>query len=50
MLNIVVHFSMQAAANVRALEKQIQQKKDSDPIMAGISEEVRFNFLSISEE
>lgn len=26
---------------MKALEKQLQQKKDSDPIMAGILEEVR---------
>lgn len=31
----------QAAISVKALEKQLQQKKDSDPIMAGILEEVR---------
>lgn len=33
---------MQAAVNVKALEKQLQQKKDSDHIMAGILEEVRY--------
>lgn len=32
---------MQAAVSVKALEKQLQQKKDTDPIMAGIKEEVR---------
>ncbi|KAM9306550.1 nuclear pore complex protein Nup214 isoform 2-T2 [Pholidichthys leucotaenia] len=30
----------QAAVGVKALEKQLQQKKDSDPIMAGILEEI----------
>lgn len=30
----------QAAVSVKALEKQLQQKKDSDPIMAGILEEI----------
>lgn len=30
----------QAPVNVKALEKQLQQKKDSDPIMAGILEEI----------
>lgn len=35
---------MQAPVNVKALEKQLQQKKDSDPIMAGILEEVRLYF------
>uniref|UniRef100_A0A4W6CF55 Nucleoporin 214 n=1 Tax=Lates calcarifer TaxID=8187 RepID=A0A4W6CF55_LATCA len=30
----------QAAVNVKALEKQLQQKKDSDHIMAGILEEI----------
>lgn len=35
---------MQAAVSMKALEKQLQQKKDSDPIMAGILEEVRFLF------
>ncbi|XP_029025806.1 nuclear pore complex protein Nup214 [Betta splendens] len=30
----------QATVSVRALEKQLQQKKDLDPIMAGISEEI----------
>lgn len=29
--------------SVKALEKQLQQKKDSDPIMTGILEEVRFS-------
>lgn len=38
------HFSVQAAVSVKALEKQLQQKKDSDPIMAGILEEVRHGF------
>uniref|UniRef100_A0A3Q3VVS4 Nuclear pore complex protein Nup214 n=1 Tax=Mola mola TaxID=94237 RepID=A0A3Q3VVS4_MOLML len=33
-------FSLQAAVSVKALEKQLQQKKDSDPIMAGILEEI----------
>lgn len=35
---------MQAAVSVKALEKQLQQKKDTDPIMAGILEEVRHIF------
>ncbi|XP_030598399.1 nuclear pore complex protein Nup214 isoform X3 [Archocentrus centrarchus] len=30
----------QAGVSVKALEKQLQQKKDSDPIMAGILEEI----------
>ncbi|XP_032395786.1 nuclear pore complex protein Nup214 isoform X6 [Etheostoma spectabile] len=30
----------QAALSVKALEKQLQQKKESDPIMAGILEEI----------
>ncbi|XP_077944280.1 nuclear pore complex protein Nup214 isoform X2 [Gasterosteus aculeatus] len=30
----------QASVSVKALEKQLQQKKDSDPIMAGILEEI----------
>ncbi|XP_061600524.1 nuclear pore complex protein Nup214-like isoform X1 [Cololabis saira] len=30
----------QAAVSIKALEKQLQQKKDSDPIMAGIFEEI----------
>ncbi|XP_041667054.1 nuclear pore complex protein Nup214 [Cheilinus undulatus] len=30
----------QAAVSVKALEKQLQQKKDSDPIMTGILEEI----------
>lgn len=30
----------QAAVSVKTLEKQLQQKKDSDPIMAGILEEI----------
>ncbi|KAI3362268.1 hypothetical protein L3Q82_012584, partial [Scortum barcoo] len=30
----------QAAVGVKALEKQLQQKKDSDPIMTGILEEI----------
>ncbi|KAM9338361.1 nuclear pore complex protein Nup214 [Symphorus nematophorus] len=30
----------QAVVSVKALEKQLQQKKDSDPIMAGILEEI----------
>ncbi|XP_023139541.2 nuclear pore complex protein Nup214 [Amphiprion ocellaris] len=30
----------QAAVSMKALEKQLQQKKDSDPIMAGILEEI----------
>lgn len=38
------HFSSQAPVNVKALEKQLQQKKDSEPIMAGILEEVRLYF------
>ncbi|XP_062290745.1 nuclear pore complex protein Nup214 isoform X2 [Scomber scombrus] len=32
--------TQQAAVSVKALEKQLQQKKDSDPIMAGILEEI----------
>ncbi|XP_078812456.1 nuclear pore complex protein Nup214 isoform X4 [Oryzias latipes] len=32
--------TMQQAVSVKALEKQLQQKKDSDPIMAGILEEI----------
>ncbi|XP_028273229.1 nuclear pore complex protein Nup214 isoform X2 [Parambassis ranga] len=31
---------VQAAVSVKTLEKQLQQKKDSDPIMAGILEEI----------
>ena len=42
-------FSVQAAVSVKALEKQLQQKKDSDPIMAGILEEVRQHCLSALE-
>lgn len=38
------HMSMQAAVSVKALEKHLQQKKDTDPIMAGILEEVRHVF------
>lgn len=38
------HSSLQAPVNVKALEKQLQQKKDSEPIMAGILEEVRLYF------
>lgn len=30
----------QAAVSMKALEKQLQQKKDSDPVMAGILEEI----------
>ncbi|XP_063746049.1 nuclear pore complex protein Nup214 isoform X3 [Eleginops maclovinus] len=30
----------QAAVSIKTLEKQLQQKKDSDPIMAGIFEEI----------
>ncbi|XP_028318650.1 nuclear pore complex protein Nup214 isoform X2 [Gouania willdenowi] len=30
----------QTSVSVKALEKQLQQKKDSDPIMAGIAEEI----------
>lgn len=33
---------IQAAVSVKTLEKQLQQKKDSDPIMAGILEEVSY--------
>ncbi|XP_024154470.1 nuclear pore complex protein Nup214 isoform X3 [Oryzias melastigma] len=32
--------TQQQAVSVKALEKQLQQKKDSDPIMAGILEEI----------
>uniref|UniRef100_A0A8C9XKU0 Nuclear pore complex protein Nup214 n=1 Tax=Sander lucioperca TaxID=283035 RepID=A0A8C9XKU0_SANLU len=38
--DVLNHFLMQAAVSVKALEKQLQQKKDSDPIMAGILEEI----------
>ena len=38
---------MQDASSIKALEKQLQQKKDSDPIMAGILEEVRKFFKSL---
>lgn len=34
--------SKQAAVSIKALEKQLQQKKDFDPIMVGIFEEVSF--------
>uniref|UniRef100_A0A672G8Z7 Nuclear pore complex protein Nup214 n=1 Tax=Salarias fasciatus TaxID=181472 RepID=A0A672G8Z7_SALFA len=34
------HLFLQAAVSVKTLEKQLQQKKDSDPIMAGILEEI----------
>uniref|UniRef100_A0A673A4R6 Nuclear pore complex protein Nup214 n=1 Tax=Sphaeramia orbicularis TaxID=375764 RepID=A0A673A4R6_9TELE len=40
---VSLHFNIlcvQAAVSVKALEKQLQQKKDSDPIMAGILEEI----------
>lgn len=43
--DVLNHFLMQAAVSVKALEKQLQQKKDSDPIMAGILEEVRHIIL-----
>lgn len=33
------------AVSVKALEKQLQQKKDSDPVMAGILEEVQRRFF-----
>lgn len=46
---LLYHFSKQAAVSVKALEKQLQQKKDSDPIMAGILEEVRHIVLSTLE-
>ncbi|XP_022059740.1 nuclear pore complex protein Nup214 [Acanthochromis polyacanthus] len=35
-----VQAPQQAAVSMKALEKQLQQKKDSDPIMAGILEEI----------
>ncbi|XP_041825842.1 nuclear pore complex protein Nup214 isoform X2 [Melanotaenia boesemani] len=35
-----VQAPQQAAVSVKALEKQLQQKKDSDPIMTGILEEI----------
>lgn len=34
---------------MKALEKQLQQKRDSDPIMAGILEEVRLDFQASLE-
>lgn len=40
---------IQATVNVKALEKQLQQKKDSDHIMAGILEEVRCHSLYTGE-
>lgn len=43
------HFCLQAPVNVKALEKQLQQKKDSEPIMAGILEEVRLYFQASLE-
>jgi len=36
---------MQAAVGVKTMEKQLQPKKDFDPIMAGILEEVRHIIL-----
>lgn len=42
------HFCSQAPVNVKALEKQLQQK-DSEPIMAGILEEVRLYFQASQE-
>lgn len=44
--DVLYHFLLQAAVSVKALEKQLQQKKDSDPIMAGILEEVRHIFCT----
>lgn len=34
---------------MKTLEKQLQQKKDSDPILAGILEEVRLYFQASLE-
>lgn len=45
----LAHLSLQAPVNVKALEKQLQQKKDSEPIMAGILEEVRLYFQASLE-
>uniref|UniRef100_A0A8C6SWE0 Uncharacterized protein n=1 Tax=Neogobius melanostomus TaxID=47308 RepID=A0A8C6SWE0_9GOBI len=35
-----LYTNLQGAVSVKSLEKQVQQKKDSDPIMAGIMEEI----------
>lgn len=43
---LLYHFLMQAAVSVKALEKQLQQKKESDPIMTGILEEVRDSIIN----
>lgn len=38
---------MQAAVGAKAVDKQPQQKKESDHIMAGILEEVRLSTLKL---